>query len=277
MSETTLIEREFVATMRDPDDADMAVRNAIHTTDGAKRFGFQGALVGGVTLYGWCVPTIIGAFGEDWLDRGWILVNFRRPTYPGTRLQVRIARADDGSSTLVATNDDGEVCLRGDLGIGDAPWLADFQLSSNRVVDPPSDDKEQLTLDAAPRGQDLRTLGFRISAADARAFGAEQIEPDPLFTGEHPLVHPSVLARHMISLLGHSYDYGRPAIHVSSHIQHLARATAGQELVLTGHFIDAYEKRGHHYAVIDGDLFGEDGTELARIRHTNIFRVATRD
>jgi len=38
--------------------------------------------------------------------------------------------------------------------------------------------------------------------------------------------------------------------------------------------IEAYEKNGHHYAVVDGDLFDESGKEIARIRHTNIFKVA---
>jgi len=49
-----------------------------------------------------------------------------------------------------------------------------------------------------------------------------------LFTGVEQLVHPSVIARHMITSLGHSYHYGNPAIHASSHIQNYSRARAGQ-------------------------------------------------
>jgi hypothetical protein len=104
----------------------------------------------------------------------------------------------------------------------------------------------------------------------------DQHDQSPLFTGDRPLVHPSVIARQMITLLGHSYEYGRPAIHASSHIQHLAGAHAGQDFILTGHFTDAWEKGGHHYAMIDDDLFAADGTEIAQLRHTNIFGVAKR-
>jgi hypothetical protein len=276
MTETVIAQRDFVATMRDPEDPDMRERNAIHTTSGAARFGFQGALVGGVTLYGWCIPTILEAFGERWLDEGWIHVMFRRPTYPDTRLSVSITREEDGTNRLLATNEDGEACLRGTLGLGDAPWLDEFQLSADRTPVPALEERPFLTMETAPVGQDLRTLAYTVTEEEARETAALAGDVDGLFGGDEPLVHPSVMARYMISLLQHSYDYGHPSIHASSHIQNLKRARAGQELVLTGHFVETYERGGHHYAVIDGDLFDSAGDEVARIRHTNIFKVAER-
>src|SRR5580693_4233824 len=64
---TGTVEGEFIATMDDPDDPEMFQRNRIHTNAGAQEYGFQGAFVGGVTLYAWCVPTVIEALGEEWL------------------------------------------------------------------------------------------------------------------------------------------------------------------------------------------------------------------
>lgn len=276
MAETLVASRDFVATMRDPEDPDMQKRNAIHTTSGAARFGFQGALVGGVTLYGWCIPTILEAFSERWLDEGWVHVMFRRPTYPDTRLSVSITKDDDGTHHLLATNEDGEACLRGTVGIGDAAWLDQFVLSQDRTPVPPLDEREYLTMDIAPVGKDLRTFGFHVSDEEAREIGEQAGDVDGLFTGDQPLVHPSIIARQMMPLLQHSYDYGHPSIHVSSHIQNIKRARAGQDFVLTGHFLETYEKRGHHYAVFDGDLFDSAGDEIARIRHTNIYKVAER-
>jgi hypothetical protein len=77
----------------------------------------------------------------------------------------------------------------------------------------------------------------------------------------------------MISLLMRSYDYGHPAIHVSSHVQNLARIPADEDVVLCGTFVDAVERNGHHIAVIDADLYSLGGKRLARQRHTNIFKV----
>jgi hypothetical protein len=76
----------------------------------------------------------------------------------------------------------------------------------------------------------------------------------------------------MTPLLHHSFDYG-PSIHTRSEIQHLAPAPAGQAFTVAGHFIQAYEEKGHHYARLDGVLIGEDGQEFASMRHTTIFRI----
>jgi agmatine/peptidylarginine deiminase len=77
----------------------------------------------------------------------------------------------------------------------------------------------------------------------------------------------------MISLMMRNYDYGHPAIHTESHIQNYARIPADQDVVLSGTFVTAYERNGHHYAVVDADLYALDGQHLARQRHTNIFKV----
>lgn len=277
MTGTLVTAHEFTAFMKDVNDPEMAERNKIHTADGGSAYGFRGALIGGVTIYGWCIPAILDAFGEDWLDRGWIYIQFRRPTYPDERVRVEITRDETGLHHLEATKDNGEVCLRAELGMGHAPWYDQFVLSKKTTADPRTDDLEWLTLENAPVGQDIRTLAYTITAEDARQTGLEQLHPMELFTGDEPLVHPSVIARHMITLLAHSYHYGNPAIHASSHIQNFSRARAGQTFTLTGHMIDAYERNGHHYSVVDGNLFDESGREIARIRHTNIFKVAKKE
>ena len=96
-----------------------------------------------------------------------------------------------------------------------------------------------------------------------------------MFIGDTPLLHPGWVAGRMTALLHHSYNYG-PAIHARSHIQNLARAEAGQTLTVAGHFCEAFERKGHHYAVFDGVIISEDGQDLARLRHTTIFQVAKR-
>lgn len=111
------------------------------------------------------------------------------------------------------------------------------------------------------------------SIEDARAWALEkQRDGSERWTGPSALVHPGWIAARMTPLLHHSFDYA-PAIHTRSEIQHLAPAHAGQAFTVAGHFIRAYEQKGHHYAELDGVLIGEDGQELARMRHTTIFRV----
>jgi len=268
-------ERRITAFMEDPDNMDIS--NVIHANQGAREYGYRAALVGGVIVYGWTVPAILQAVGHEWLGNGWVDVSFRRPTYPGDEMIARVSEAGNGKFELAMTNQDGEVCLSGELGLGRAPWLDDLKLPSRRTAEPRPDSIPQLTLDVAPVAQDLRPMAVSISKEDARAFAIErEREEDPVFTAESPLIHPGWIVGRMTPLIHHSYTYG-PAIHARSHIQNLARAEAEQTVTVAGHFREAFERKGHHYGVIDGLILAEDGRELARLRHTTIFQVARRD
>ena len=269
------VENRFTAWMDNPNDP--TLRNAIHAADGARQYGFQAALVGGVTVYGWSIPSILEAAGESWLDSGWAEVRFRRPTYPGDEMTVR-AEPDSEAWQLSLTKQTGETCISGQFGLGTAPWLDMLTRSARLDPDPEPETREWLTLENAPIGTDLLTLPINISEEEARGIATNQYrEKNSLFIGERPLIHPATIARHMMTLLANSFDYGRPSIHVSTHVQHLGRVYAGRELALTGHFVNAYEKKGHHYSEFDGTLLTRDHQELARLRHTNIIKVAKRE
>lgn len=274
-SSATPIENRFTAWMENPNDPTLP--NQIHAADGARQYGFRAALVGGVTIYGWCIPTLLQAVGDTWLDNGWAEVHFRRPTYPGDEVTVR-ATPGEGDWELLAQNQAGESCVRGSFGLGEAPWLGMLERSQRLQADPIQEGREWLTLQNAPIGSDICTMPLQITLDDARDIVENRLrDTNPLFNGDRPLVHPFSIARNMISLLAYSYDYGKPSIHVSSHIQNLGRIQVGEQLVITGRLVDAYERNGHHYAVTDGAFINEAGREVARVRHTNIIQVAKRE
>lgn len=268
------VEGDFIATMEDPDDPAMFERNRIHTNAGAQEYGFEGAFVGGVTLYGWCVPTIVDAIGEGWLDDGWINIRFRRPTYPGAHVRVRVAPSDVTPQAFLvqALHDDGEVSIVGEAGTGTAPWLADLRATPFSPPEPPGE-RPLLTLEDAPSGRRLRSFRYGKQTPDPSHSAAAQAGIVEFGTSAGSVVHPGTVARQMISLLAHSYEYGRPAIHTESYIQTFARIPADEDVVLCGTFIRAFERNGHHYAVIDADLYTLSGERLARQRHINIFKV----
>lgn len=272
---TQAAEGEFIATMEDPDDPDMFRRNRIHTNAGAREYGFEGAFVGGVTLYGWCVPTIIDALGGRWLEDGWVTMRFRRPVYPGARIHVGVAapQDDSGSHAFQALQEDGEAAITGAVGLGTAAWLGDLRPTAFSLPEATAADRPVLTLADAPVGRPLRSYRYGRQTQEPEFSAAAHSGLTELATLDGPVIHPATMARQMISLLAGSYEYGKPSIHAESHIQHLARVPADQDVVLCGTFVAAYERNGHHYAVIDADLYSLAGKRLARLRHTNIFRV----
>ena len=264
-----IAEEWLQAEMADADEAKPG--NPIHSTAGAQQYGFRAALVGGATVYGWAVRTIVGVLGERWLGDGWAHVRFRQPVYPNDTLQVRV---DDAHEFSILNAQ--EVAVGGELGLGRAPWLDDLAMPTALAAVQHPAARPRLTPDNVPVGRDLAASAVALSVAAAIEFARDQErETLPQFFGPAPLAHPAWLAAQPIHLLHHSYDYG-PAIHVESHIQHLGRAVAGQTFLVAGRCVAAYARKGHQYMVNDCVIRAEGGADVARIRHTVIYQVAKR-
>jgi hypothetical protein len=53
--------------------------NKIHRDDVARRYGFQGGLVPGVTVYAYMTQPVAATLGRPWLERGTMAARFVRP------------------------------------------------------------------------------------------------------------------------------------------------------------------------------------------------------
>jgi hypothetical protein len=261
------VETTIVAVMPEADAPNPG--NPIHSTDSAKEYGYRAALVGGATIYGWCVAPILDAAGIQWLATGWADVAFRRPVFPNDVLAVRI----DNGGGLEVTGPDGRIRIDGRIGIGDAPWLGELAGSTHRPPEPAADPLPALTPATLPIGKPLRTRSVPLSQADAEAFCRDkQHERLDCFYGEGAFVHPAWLANQPIYWLHHSFSYG-PAIHTSSRIQHVAAAHVNDDFIVSGRCVDGFERNGHQYIVNDTEIANASGL-VARIRHTAIYQVA---
>ncbi|MGH2584922.1 MAG: hypothetical protein ACRDJE_08415, partial [Dehalococcoidia bacterium] len=61
--------------------------NKIHDDAEARRYGYAGGLVPGVTLYAYLTRLALAAYGPAWLERGTAECAFRRPVYEGERVR----------------------------------------------------------------------------------------------------------------------------------------------------------------------------------------------
>lgn len=274
MTASNSVELKLTAFLGGPDSPD--IRNKIHSTEGAKEYGYQGALVGGVTVFGWSTPLIFASLGRGWMDQGWAELAFRRPTYPGDELTITIEPEGD-IWNLRIVGADGHERVVGELGLGIAPWLDEVLLKTPfRPAEPPLEDYPRLEPPVAPVGRQLAPLGFTVSEEEAREYSeTKQRSDDPTFVGPNPRLHPGWIAGRPPGVLHHTYNYG-PAIHTRSHLQIFAPVHAGQDFVTTGTFRESYERKGHQYGAYDLTTYSADGVELWRQRHTTIYKVAKR-
>lgn len=253
---------------------DPGVANVLFSASGAREYGYQTALISGPDAFGWATPAILEAVGDRWLDHGWAEVIFRRPTYPGEDLLIAVEPAGDATWTLHIAGPDTHDRIAGTLGTGDAPWLAELADPVRVAAEEAPATLPRLTLEDAPIDHDLRPLGTDVSVEEMRAYAREQQQTDDeRFMGDRPRLHPGWIAIRPVHFLHHSFDYG-PALQVRSHIQFAAPAYAGQVLVTAGRIREVYQRKEHHYAVVDCVTRGESDRVLIRQRHTTIFEVA---
>ncbi len=263
--------RHITAFLDGEDSPDIS--NPIHSTEVAAEYGFRAALVGGVTVYGWFVPPILEALGESWLDSGWVDVSFRRPVYPGDQMTAAVSGVPAGVASEM-TSGAGELCLHGTVGLVAPAWASEFSDVPFRSPVEAANPMPELSLDDAPIGRELRPMFVPLSVSEAETYADEkQRDPHPRWRAPKPRLHPGWLAARMTPLLKHSYRYG-PSIHTRSRILHLGPGFAGVAVVVNGRFVAAFERKGHHYAVLDGLVSSVEGEPIARLRHTTIFRIA---
>ncbi len=259
-----------------PEPPEVAEGNPIHGDEVAAEVGYQGALVSGVHTYGWASDAIIDAFGEGWLDRGWVDVALRRPLYEGERVTTTVD--DDGR--FRSTKDDGTVVLDGTAGLGDADFLPNLIRPTRLTPEPEPAELAHLLPATAPVGTDFRpmTVAATQSAGWAKSHLGEA--PGSRYLGERPRLNPGWLAARMTALVRHSYHYG-PAIHSRTRMQHLAPGWAEGTLTIGARLVRVYERKGHTYhesdclVLSDADGDADDrATPVAHFRHNAIFRIA---
>src|SRR5882724_13466833 len=169
--------------------------NKIHDDATARRYGFRGALVPGVTVYAYMTQPLVAAFGSAWLARGTAAVRFVKPVLEGEELLVSgvvTARDPKGvtatltgataatpeCATLTVTIPAGLPTPVNVAGYGEAP------LPEPR----PEATREHWT--------SLATLGTpraHYDIAAAEAYLAKVGEPLPLYRGPGGWVHPGFL------------------------------------------------------------------------------------
>lgn len=256
--------------------------NKIHDDDIARKYGFAGGLVPGVTVYAYMAGPLAAALGERWLTTGGATVSLVQPLYEGERATSRATVTEVGGDGVTldirAENLEGQRCGTGTatVPVGErqpAPALPDYV----RAVAPPvPSPRPELFLESAPVGAILAPLVVSTTPESAREYAASVFDQNPLFTRGSsfgpPLVHPGSLLSDCNRIFTLNFSFG-PWIHTRSEIQYLAPALAGRTFTLHGRLAEAYERRLHHYAVLDLFCIDDTGQPVAQVKHTAIFRV----
>lgn len=259
--------------------------NRIHDDEVAKKYGFAGGLVPGVTVYAYMAGPLAARLGERWLTGGSATVSLVQPLYDRgratSRATVTEATAESITFDIRTENEQGERCGTGTASVFSGETARVEQPDFVRAtLMPAPDPRPELLLETAPVGQILSPLVTVTTVESARAYALSVFDQNPLFSEGSswgpPLIHPGSLLSDCNSIFVRNFIFG-PWIHTRSDIQYLGPALAGRTLVLHGRLVEAYERRMHHYAVLDLFCIDDTGQPIARVRHTAIFKVHPRN
>ena len=251
--------------------------NKIHDDDVARRHGFRGALVPGVTVYAYLTEPLVAAFGAAWLERGTASVRFTRPVMDGEELHAAgavTARDARGATATVTGSTAAEpqaATLNATLPAG-APTPVNLVLYAHAPLPEPRPDATREHL------LGLETLGTPVSCYDEAA-ATEWLErvgdPLPLYRGRDGWVHPAFFLDQANRALRQNVRLG-PWIHTGSVIRHLGGARVGEALATRGRVRSVFEKKGRELVELDLVIVAGTGTRprpVAHVLHTAIYRL----
>lgn len=253
--------------------------NAIHHDDVARRYGFRGGLVPGVTIYAYLTEPLVAAFGSAWLERGTATVRFQKPVMDGEELQVTAvvgARSATGvtATAIGATAGAPEAATLGLTLPAGSPTAVNLSVYPAAPLPEPRPEATRAHLAS------LGALGTPVNTYD-EACASEWLDrvddPLPLYRGRGGWVHPAFFLDQANKALRQNVRLG-PWIHVGSVVRHLGGARVGETLATRGRVRSVFEKKGREFVELDLVIVaGDRPRPVAHVLHTAIYRLPPAD
>lgn len=248
--------------------------NKIHHDDVARRYGFEGGLVPGVTVYAYMTHLVVAAFGRPWLERGTMAARFVRPCYDGDDVTVdaseKTADGDERGLELTA-------CRGGDEVIATATASLPVRANPAPVLDaypttPLPDERPPATRETLAALGDLGSWTATFRADHAPAF-LDEVGENLAVYREDGLAHPGYLLLSANTILVANVRLG-PWMHVSSEVINFGAVGDGDRVSTRGRITDLFERKGHRFAELDLLLVVNDTRPVQHVRHTLIYEIA---
>ena len=245
-----------------------ATENKIHDDKIARKYGFEGALVPGVAVYGHLTHPLVEKFGEAWLSHSLGSVRFLKPAYHGDALAISYVE-DDGGHHTHCHNQHGVLLAELHSTMPDElPAIEDQSVFANTRK--PAE-RVDMTWDTVEALQPFTPWHWQITD-DGNQTSASQIRDEqPIFrTHAHPHWMLAIANRTL------TREYFMPAwIHVGSENRFHLPVFVGDTLEVRAAVREKWRKKGHEFVRIYIAYYR--GRELTtEIFHTAIFRLASR-
>lgn len=247
--------------------------NRMHSDEVARKFGFKGALVPGVTVFAHMTRPLVERYGAKWLDKGIAEVSFSKPAYEGDLLTVNTAPVanETGEQHLALT------CVN-EEGVELARMTSELPRSSPSV-DPraaiataaPMSERPIVTWDLMEVGKPFPALAWTPTQTDNLQWCTDVRDDLAIYReGSFPLLHPGLILRQANHALRNRFTL--PAwIHTGSRIVFHKALFVGPAYEVRAIPEEKWERKGHELVRLYVAIRAQ-GRTMAEVIHTAIFR-----
>lgn len=253
--------------------------NKIHSDEVARKYGFTGALVPGVAVFGHAVHPLVTELGEAWLNSSTSALRLYRPAYHGDTLSVEYERLSTGLAQDAqhwpgeALADLSSVRARGEL-------LATVHSRLNDRAPPPLPTaastaptklrgQSLMQWDTVVPGEPFNPWEWHIEASENNRYCGEVADQQPLY---ERYAHPHWLLS--IANTALTLEYDMPAwIHVGSELCIRRALHVGDRVTVNATPVEKWERKGHQFVRLQLQYWRGDEV-TTEIMHTAIFRIA---
>lgn len=242
--------------------------NRIHSDEIAKKYGFRGALVPGVAVYGYLTHPLVEQFGTHWLQQANIQVRLLKPTYDGEQITITCSETDNLIEVKSHDPEGTLTAIVSSLSETDAPPMYEPAILDGPLKHP---QRVEISWDNVEQGQCFSPWQFHLSAEENQRYTREVA--DDLVCYGQGYVHP-----HLILSLANTAlmnEYIMPTwIHAGSHIVHRQPLRENDTITIRSVTTEKWQKKGHEFIKL-WVTYWRDGELTTEIDHTAIFKVAT--
>ncbi|MEM9622239.1 MAG: MaoC family dehydratase [Pseudomonadota bacterium] len=261
-----------------------ASENRIHSDAVARKFGFRGALVPGVAVYGHLTYPLVSQFGDEfarhWLEQGLDHLRLLKPAYHGDELSLDIESVADGQR-VTCTNQTGELLATvhnqtvapDNNAASDSTGQPDLLEGAARPqLDGDFKHPERILIEweSIQVGQPFAPWQYAISAGENQRYASEVNDPWPHYA---EFAHPHLLCSLANTTL--TNEYIMPIwIHVGTSTQRHSALRVGETINIHAVPMERWRHKGHEFIKLYISYWrGEQLT--TELLHTAIYQVAS--
>jgi len=243
-----------------------ASENRIHSDEIARKYGFQGALVPGVAVYGYLTHPLVERFGERWLGHSVSSVRFVKPAYEGDRLSITLDESAEGFHVR-CSNTSGVLLAELQTSMPDT-LPESYRLETATAGSKPTE-RIFMEWDSVVPGQPFAPWHWQITE-DGNHTYAERVD-------DHQSIYRTAAHPHwLLAVANYSLvrEYVMPAwVHTGSEIRLRGLVKVGDTLQVDAVPLEKWERKGHQFVKLYL-AYHRDHELMTEIFHTAIFRLA---